>query len=296
MSGINAVAAESPVVVRWGDVTVTTEDLERYVAFQVPEEDPAEVLGKPGNIEIFTRNIMMMRALAARAKEKQVGPDAAQLAWQKDYQQDSWLASAYQRNEIQQAHAEMEWEAYAREVYIAEPDRYTRQPRVDVAHILINTEERGEEEALELIKELHRRALAGEDFNALAREYSEDPSAATNGGELGVVESRKLVPEFASAAFALTEPGSISEPVLSTFGYHIIKLNKKFEAQRQSFERVKRQLIDDLKHKVASETTSFMLGRLRGDTLTADYDMEVINAFRKQYGLPPIVIDQLTSE
>ncbi len=83
-------------------------------------------------------------------------------------------------------------------------------------------------EKLARIEEIEVRLEAGADFAALAREVSEDPGSAANGGDLGCFGAGTLVPEFEEVAFEL-KPGETSGPVLSPYGYHIIRLNEKRE-------------------------------------------------------------------
>jgi len=66
----------------------------------------------------------------------------------------------------------------------------------------------------------------GADFSEMARLYSEDPGSAKNGGDLGWNRKGNFVKEFEEAAFSL-QPGQISEPVETVFGYHLIKVNEK---------------------------------------------------------------------
>jgi peptidyl-prolyl cis-trans isomerase SurA len=73
---------------------------------------------------------------------------------------------------------------------------------------------------------LRNRALAGEDFGALAKRYSQDPSAAQNNGYLGYFSSLQMVYPFETAAYAL-KPGEFSNPVRTRFGYHLIKLENR---------------------------------------------------------------------
>lgn len=77
--------------------------------------------------------------------------------------------------------------------------------------------------AREQLEELRKRILAGEDFATLAKQYSQDPGSAENGGELGFFKKKELVPEYEAAALRL-EPGGISNVVESQFGFHLIQL------------------------------------------------------------------------
>ncbi|HEX5399848.1 MAG TPA: peptidylprolyl isomerase [Verrucomicrobiae bacterium] len=81
------------------------------------------------------------------------------------------------------------------------------------------------------IDEILKRARAGEDFATLAKEYSEDPSTKADGGELPPFSHGQMVPEFDTAAFALTN-NEISDVVTTKYGYHIIKMIDKTPARK----------------------------------------------------------------
>lgn len=96
-------------------------------------------------------------------------------------------------------------------------------------HILIKPSEiMTDGQARELIEKLRARALAGEDFAELAREYSEDIGSAQEGGELGWTNPGQMVPEF-EAAMADTAIDKISDPVRTQFGWHIVKVEGRRE-------------------------------------------------------------------
>ncbi|MFQ5601795.1 MAG: peptidylprolyl isomerase [bacterium] len=99
---------------------------------------------------------------------------------------------------------------------------------VKIRHILIPIEasQSAETAAREKIEAILERLKKGEDFQELARQFSEDPGSADKGGNLGVMERGDLVKEFEEVAFAL-EPGQISDIVKTRFGFHIIQLIKK---------------------------------------------------------------------
>ncbi len=90
-------------------------------------------------------------------------------------------------------------------------------------------EPRDEEQTLALANELRQRLLNGEDFAALAAEYSDDPGSAAQGGDLGWFGRGRMVSPFEEAAFSLPV-GEISEPVKTDFGYHIIQVLERDSA------------------------------------------------------------------
>ena len=92
-------------------------------------------------------------------------------------------------------------------------------PQVRAAHILLPTREEAEAARARVTE-------GGEDFATVARELSTDEGTAANGGELGWFTREEMVAPFAEAAFAL-EPGEISEPVESEFGWHVIQVQEK---------------------------------------------------------------------
>jgi parvulin-like peptidyl-prolyl isomerase len=95
-----------------------------------------------------------------------------------------------------------------------------------------------EAEALAKAQDLRKRIQAGEDFAQLARQESDDAGSGANGGDLGSFRRGQMVPSFEQAAFTL-QPGDLSEPVKSPFGYHLIKVEAK---ESKTFEEVRPEL------------------------------------------------------
>jgi peptidyl-prolyl cis-trans isomerase C len=116
------------------------------------------------------------------------------------------------------------------------------ETEVHARHILVPTEA----EAQAALK----RVKGGEDFAKVAKEVSKDPSA--EGGDLGWFTKDRMVPEFAEAAFKL-EPGQISDPVKSQFGWHIIQLEGKRQKSFPPFEEVRDQIVRYVVQKAQSE-------------------------------------------
>lgn len=108
-------------------------------------------------------------------------------------------------------------------------DLYERTTKeVNASHILLMIPNGAtpdqEDEVLTRIKTIREEIIAGKDFNDAAFEYSEDPSAKTNKGQLGYFTAFQMVVPFENAAFS-TPAGEISQPVRSSFGYHILKVH-----------------------------------------------------------------------
>ncbi|WP_237481924.1 peptidylprolyl isomerase [Lichenibacterium dinghuense] len=119
------------------------------------------------------------------------------------------------------------------------------ETEIHARHILVPTEAEAKA-ALERVKK-------GEDFAKVADEVSKDPGS--QGGDLGWFTKDKMVPEFAAAAFKL-EPGQVSDPVKSEFGWHVIKVEGKREKAFPPFDQVKDQVARYVAQKAQSDDIS----------------------------------------
>lgn len=102
----------------------------------------------------------------------------------------------------------------------------------------------------------------GESFESLARQYSEDPGTASEGGNLGCFGTGQLVPPFEEAAFQL-KPGETSEPVLTRYGYHVIRLHEKREDALCASHILLRSSITDQDRRRATEELLTLRQRAR---------------------------------
>ena len=147
--------------------------------------------------------------------------------------------------------------------YQEHKDDYAQEEEVHARHILIKVAPGASPEddgkAKDRAKAVLARAKKGEDFAALAKETSEGPSGA-RGGDLGYFGRGKMVKPFEEAAFKL-KVGEVSDPVRSSFGYHIILVEGRREAKRPSYEEVKDRVRDDLvREKAAAGTREYIEG------------------------------------
>jgi peptidyl-prolyl cis-trans isomerase C len=119
-----------------------------------------------------------------------------------------------------------------KKVYEDAAKQIAGEQEVHARHILVETEDQAKKIADELKK--------GADFAELAKKESKDPGAS-DGGDLGFFTKDQMVPEFSTVAFAL-EPGKISDPVKTQFGWHVIKVEEKRTRKAPDFEQVKPQI------------------------------------------------------
>ncbi len=127
-------------------------------------------------------------------------------------------------------------------------DEYDTPEQVHARHILIRVAENASEteiaQAKKQIEDIKKELENGADFAELAKKYSQDPGSAPNGGDLGFFSRGQMVQEFEDAAFAL-EPGQISDPVRTQFGFHLIKVEEKKPAQHPELAQVRERVLKD---------------------------------------------------
>jgi peptidyl-prolyl cis-trans isomerase D len=114
--------------------------------------------------------------------------------------------------------------------------KYNSSEEVKARHILIKEDPK----ALDKIKAIKSKVNT-KNFETIAGKESEDPTGKTNGGDLGWFARGRMVPEFEDVAFNMT-PGSISEPVKTQFGYHLIYVEDKKTATTKPLEAVQKEL------------------------------------------------------
>ncbi|MCQ4346531.1 SurA N-terminal domain-containing protein [Pseudomonas stutzeri] len=114
------------------------------------------------------------------------------------------------------------------------------------SHILLESNGASDEQARGRLEELKARIEQGEDFAALAREFSQDPGSAGNGGDLGFAGRGVYDEAFEDALFAL-QVGQVSAPVRSEFGWHLIRLDDVQAAEVPSLDSLRPQLVRELK-------------------------------------------------
>ncbi|MDD2769113.1 MAG: SurA N-terminal domain-containing protein [Methylococcus sp.] len=144
---------------------------------------------------------------------------------------------------------------------------FTAEERRKAAHILVAADPgkpESEQAALAKIGQIRARLLQGEDFAKVAKEVSDDRMSAEKGGDLGIVTKGAMEPNLEKAALALSQ-GAVSEPVKTSFGYHLIKITELVPASTKPFEQVKDEVSASYR-KNAAENKFYDLGQKLTET------------------------------
>ncbi len=157
-------------------------------------------------------------------------------------------------------------EADCNDFYAKNPDKFQEPEAVHVSHILIRVPENADEAAKKKARTEAQTVLAqlkkGGDFAALAKQHSQDPGSAANGGDLGFVAKGQTTPAFDEAAFKL-KAGQLSGLVESPFGFHIIKMVAHRDARVVPLQEVKPQVEQFLKNQKTQEKTAAYVEKLK---------------------------------
>ena len=236
LSGLPAKAQDAnPVIakvngadIRESDVAIAEEELGPSLA----QMDPAS---KRENII----NFLIDLKIAAKAAEEKKVQDRDDFKKRLAFAHDRLLMDSLLAVEGKAAATD----DAEKKVYEDAAKQITSEQEVRARHILVETED----EAKQVEDELKK----GADFAELAKKKSKDPGAS-DGGDLGFFTKDQMVPEFSAVAFAL-EPGKISDPVKSQFGWHVIKVEEKRNRKAPDFEQVKPQIETYVTRKAQSD-------------------------------------------
>jgi peptidyl-prolyl cis-trans isomerase C len=268
---------DDEVLAQNSSIKLTRADYETDL-LRVPPEKRAEFAASPKRLTMMLNNLIVDKTLAKEARDSGLDRDP-ETARRLALEIDRFLAQAMLGKVERDAAAEFDAKkdqmmVTARETYMVNKDRYMAPEEVSASHILFEPGKHGgSDAALALAKETRAKIVAGADFAKLAGELSDDPSAATNGGQLGWFEAKKMDPAFAKAAFALAKVGDISEPVQSSFGWHIIRLDGRHPPRQLTFDEASKRILADMKQRYVKEKRNAKL-----EAITHDPQMKVNQA------------------
>lgn len=243
-------------------VVVTDKDVLNYLKAAVPEERRIEFLSSDSALVQLVENLYVIRRLAAKAGIE-VNYDEEELKWQLDLEKDRYLMERFIQKSVMSTVKEVDLDAMAREEYIANREEYRIPERVKAKHILINING-DEDEARKELETIRSRVIAGEEFTPLAVEYSDDPSAKVNGGDLGYFEKGKMAQQFEEVAFSI-QPGEISDIFMTKFGYHFLVVDDKKEEGYIPFEDAKDSIKTKIEKKIKQNAHQALIREIKAE-------------------------------
>src|ERR1700743_309014 len=234
-AGSPARADDNPVLAKVNGSEIHQIDMALAEEELRPTLDKMDPATKQANLLSF----LIDMKLVDKAAEDKKGADSDEFKKRLAFARDRLLMDTLLANEGKAATTD---EAM-KKVYDDAAKQITSEQEVHARHILVETED----EAKEVEKELK----AGADFAELAKKKSKDPGAS-DGGDLGFFTKDQMVPEFSAVAFSL-QPGQISDPVKTQFGWHIIKVEEKRDRKAPEFAQVQDQIEADVTHKAQAD-------------------------------------------
>jgi peptidyl-prolyl cis-trans isomerase C len=249
-------AADDPVLAKVNGSEIKKSDVamaEEELGSSLAQMDPAT---KEENVLSF---LIDMKIVAKAAEDKKLG-DSEEFKKRLAFARNRLLMDSLLANEGKTATTP----DAMKKVYEEASKQITGEQEVHARHILVETEDEAKAVKAELDK--------GADFAELAKKKSKDPGSA-DGGDLGFFTKEQMVPEFSAVAFAL-EPGKISDPVKSQFGWHIIKVEEKRSRKAPDFEQVKAQIENYVTRKAQADYVS----KLRAEAKVERMDQPAADA------------------
>jgi peptidyl-prolyl cis-trans isomerase D len=246
---------------------------------------PAE-LTRLTDLEDQQREVRYLTLPSERFRPSTAVTDAAVQAYYKDH-----LAQYMNPESVRLQYAELRLETLATQQQLSDADLHAayekEKSRLEVPekrharHILITGKD--DAAALAQAQQVLAQAKSGKDFAELAKQYSQDPGSAQNGGDLGWAERSAFVKPFADALFAM-KVGEITGPVKTQYGYHIIRLDEVQAGKGKSFEEARPELEAQVRRARATDRFGEIQEQLQAKLAEPGADL---GALAQQYNLQP---------
>ncbi|MGM0659019.1 MAG: peptidylprolyl isomerase [Pseudomonadota bacterium] len=281
-NGILAIpeSAAGEAIVRQGPAELASGEL-KSVINAIPEEDRAPFLRSSDRLDKMLGDLLMVRLMAIDGIESGL-LDSAEVAGGLRQAALSYLGQEQSRKVRETAELE-DYTALAKEEYLARPERYMLPETVDFTQLYLADREQRDE--ADLIQEIHVRLEAGEELEALIREYSDEANGQENPGRYQDARLSELDSAFADEIRSLAaDEADISRPFETRFGWHIVRLDAYQPEEQQSFEEV----ADELERQARAEVRNRALRRYM-NALISEHDPEVnaeaLERLLDQYGV-----------
>lgn len=253
--------AAGTVLARVGKHVITEDDFQREIS-SLPEYSRRQMESreqKKKRLERMIDDVLLLEEAEGRGLDRD--PDI--LAKVERYRQRLLTEKLYQQVAEERGTID---EEEIRSYYENNKEQFSQKERIRARQILIlvppNATPEKEKEAEAKAREAQGRAKAGEDFLALAKQYSDAPDPV-RASELGYFSRGRMPPEFDEAAFALQNPGDVSDVVRTRLGFHVIQLMDRQPAKEQPLEEVRDRIVRVLKSQKTRDVRQSLAAELR---------------------------------
>ena len=170
----------------------------------------------------------------------------------------------------------------ARKYYEERADDYLYPEKFNLRHILISTEDKDASTAFEEANKLYQQLEEGADFAELARDYSDDDLTAENDGELPELTAEEIENDTARDAILQLVEGEFTAPIRTQYGIQIFQLAELTEAKQKPFKEVRKELIKDIKRRMAEIRYAGLMENL--DLLLFEDEVGFFNSVKQNFG------------
>jgi peptidyl-prolyl cis-trans isomerase C len=256
---------DDKTLIRVGDSKMTIKEFDERVA-SLPEQYKAFYSTPEGKKQLIEnlRKEFLMYELAKRDKYETDEDVLKQL----DEVKKQIVVAVYLKDKVDEnvKVTKSEKKAYFKE----HKEEFISKEQVKASHILVKTEKES--------KDILAKLKKGADFTQLAKDYSIDPSAKQNNGDLGSFGRGQMVKPFENAAFALDVGEYTEEAVETQYGFHIIKVTEKTQGKEMTYEDVKEDLETFLLQKKQKELLDKLIEKAESKIKVEDYSEQLFLA------------------
>ena len=282
--GIHAQVPVKPDVVLMSNsrANVTYEDLIAEIA-RLPEDNRLEFLLSEQRVATVVENILIGKIMSAEALQSGLQNDAKVAAEIRN--QTEKVLSKYRREELEANAPKIDLASLAREIYLTRLKGLERPALYTSWHTLIKTKDRTAEAAMERARLVKSKVDAGEQLEAIAKQYSDDESTTINAGFIRPTPLSYLDRGFANALEKLKEGETTL--VQTEYGVHVVRLLKMVPRNRPTFDDVKLEMLAEADKTYKQRIVESYLIKIRSDP-TAKLNTDVLAQIRpKLPEIPP---------
>lgn len=252
------------IILQHGGIQITLEEAFAYsLSHTNPDAYVASISKSLATYRVL-QNLYTLKRVAALVEASSYF-SATDLQYLMDDFYRRRLLEQYVGEVLSERMAEIDWQGLAKAEYAQRKADFISPEKVRVEHLLVSMENLLFDDFVARVREVESQVNSENDFSDLIAQYSDDPSAARNDGDLGYFSRESMQPAFADAAFNLTEPGEIVGPVMTQFGAHFLRFIDRKEEQSSTFGELEGRLINQIKKDTQARLREEILTEIRDE-------------------------------